>query len=107
MDRYLELLDIDETTRSTYEGFIRNHTRPLLGELPIGRLNGEVLDSSYGQLRTCRARCRGRKYVEHRTEGEHECDGRCQPHACRPLSDSSIRQIHAILGGACKRAVRW
>jgi integrase len=47
MDRYLELIKIEETTHGTYEGYIRNHIRPLLGELPIGRLGGEVLDSFY------------------------------------------------------------
>jgi hypothetical protein len=30
MDRYLELIDIEETTRGTYKGYIRNHIRPLL-----------------------------------------------------------------------------
>jgi integrase len=106
-DRYMELLDVEQTTRHTYEGYIRNHVRPLLGGLAVGRLEGEVLDSFYAQLRTCRAHCRGRKYVEHRVGGEHGCDARCRTHVCRPLADSSIRQIHGILSGACKRAVRW
>ncbi len=107
MDRYLQVLNVEETTRATYEGLVRNHIRPVLGHLPVGRLDGEVLDSFYLQLRTCRAHCRGRKFTAHRTERAHECDQRCRPHACRPLSDSSIRQIHSILSGACKRAVRW
>jgi integrase len=107
MDRYLEVLDVEPTTRSTYEGYIRNHIRPLLGDLSVGRLDGEVLDSFYAALRTCRAHCRGRKYVEHRSVDTHDCDDRCRPHKCRPLADASIRQIHGILSGACKRAVRW
>jgi integrase len=107
MDRYMELLDVEPTTRGTYDGYIRNHIRPLLGELGVGRLDGETLDSFYAVLRACRAHCRGRKYTKHRTDGEHECDGRCRPHACRPLADSSVRRIHGILSGACKRAVRW
>ncbi len=37
----------------------------------------------------------------------HECDRRCGPHVCRPLSDSTIKQINGILSGACNRAVRW
>jgi len=28
MDRYLELLDVDVTTRKSYEGYIRNHILP-------------------------------------------------------------------------------
>jgi integrase len=31
----------------------------------------------------------------------------CKPHACTPLSDSSVRAIHWILSGAFRRAVRW
>ena len=68
MDRYLEVLDVEETTLDTYRGYIRNHIAPLLGDLPLARLDGEVLDSFYAMLRTCRAHCRGREFVEHRTD---------------------------------------
>jgi len=107
MDRYLEVLDVEPTTRVTYEGYIRNHIGPLLGTLQLSRLDGEILDSFYAMLRTCRAHCRGRKYIEHHLDGEHDCDERCWWHSCRPLAGSSIRQIHGILSGAFKRAVRW
>ncbi len=107
MDRYLELLDVDVNTRRGYEGYIRNYIRPLLGKLPVGRLDGETLDSFYQILRTCRVRCGGRKFIEHRTAKEHECDHRCHPHECDPLSTSAIRQIHWCLSGALKRAIRW
>lgn len=107
MDRYLELLDVDVNTRRSYEGYIRNHIRPLLGKLPVGRLDGETLDSFYLILRTCRAHCGGRKYIEHRTDRQHECDEKCRPHEYSPLKRSSIRQVHFCLSGALKRAVRW
>jgi integrase/DNA-binding transcriptional regulator YhcF (GntR family) len=107
MDRYLELLDVDANTRRSYEGYIRNHIRPMLGKLPVGRLNGETLDSFYSILRTCRAHCGGRKYIEHRKSGPHECTDKCRQHECKPLSQSSIRQVHWCLSGALKRAVRW
>jgi integrase len=107
MERYLELLDTETSTVDNYASLIRHHVRPLIGHLPIGRINGEVLDSFYKELRTCRAHCGGRRYVEHRTNRQHECDPRCRQHACRPLADSSIRKIHAILSGAGKRAIRW
>jgi integrase len=35
------------------------------------------------------------------------CDDRCTPHACRPLSEASIRHVHNLLNGAFSRAVRW
>ncbi len=108
LDRYLEMLDVEPTTRDRYEGCVRTHIRPLLGQLPVGRLNGEVLDSFFATLRRCRAHCNGRdRKIEHRTAGEHRCDGRCGPHRCRPLANGTLRKIHSILNDACKRAVRW
>lgn len=107
MDRYLELIDVDVNTRAGYEGYIKNHIRPLLGHLPVAKLNGETLDSFYRILRTCRAHCGGKNFIEHRTKKAHECDDRCGPHKCKPLAKSSIRQIHFILSGALQRAIRW
>jgi integrase/DNA-binding transcriptional regulator YhcF (GntR family) len=107
MDRYLDLLDVEVTTRTSYEGYIRNHIRPLLGTLSVGKLTGETLDSFYTILRRCRAHCDGRPFIEHITSDPHDCTGTCTPHRCRPLATSSIRQVHFCLSGALKRAVRW
>jgi integrase len=107
MERYLDVLTIEDTTRVGYERLVRLHIEPLLGDLPLGRVDGETLDSFYKELRRCRAHCHGRRFVQHRTDGTHECDDRCGPHRCKPLGDSSIRQIHNILNGAFARAVRW
>jgi integrase len=81
----------------------RNHIRPLLGDISVGRIDGEVLDSFYKQLRTCRVCCRGRKFVEDRTNREHVCDSRCKQGG---LANGSLRKIHAVLIGAGKRGVR-
>ncbi|MGB8255379.1 MAG: tyrosine-type recombinase/integrase [Pseudonocardiaceae bacterium] len=107
LDRYLDVLDVDVTTRKSYEGYIRNHVRPLLGKLSVGKLTGETLDSFYSVLRRCRAHCDGRPFVEHVRSDPHDCAGKCKPHKCRPLVASSIRQVHFCLSGALKRAVRW
>jgi integrase len=126
LDRYLEVLDVEQTTRRAYVGYIDKHVRPLLGSMMVGRLNAEVLDSFYATLRVCREHCGGTQLVDHRTTWEHECrvvrhhsrkehvcdaEGcrviECRPHRCRPLGSSTIRQIHWILSGALKRAVRW
>ncbi len=45
MDRYLDVVDVGVTTRARYEGVIRLHVRPLLGELPVSRLSGETIDA--------------------------------------------------------------
>ncbi len=108
LDRYLEVLDVDDSTSKTYRGYIKNHIRPVLGKMPVAKVDGEVLDSFYGQLRRCRVRCKsGSRQIDHRTVREHDCDDRCRPHKCRPLAASTVRQIHWILSGAFDRAVRW
>ena len=107
LDRYMELIDVQPTTLTTYRWLIDKHIRPIIGPLMVARLDGEVIDSFYAQLRTCRDHCRGRRRLDHRTPGPHDCDDRCGPHRCKPLAPSSIRQVHWILSGALKRAVRW
>jgi integrase len=107
LDRYFTMVDAEQTTTRTYVGYARKHIRPLLGELKVGAVDGDVLDSFYAELRRCREHCGGRRYVEHRTNRPHECDDRCGKHRCTPLSASTIRQIHFILSGAYKRAIRW
>lgn len=107
MDRYLELLDVEETTLERYEQAIRIHIRPLLGHLPVAKLNGETLDAHQAILRRCRAHCDGRPFMEHRVPGPHECTAGCGPHVCRPLATSSIRKVHFCLSGALARAIRW
>jgi integrase len=107
MDRYLELLNVEETTRSRYEQVIRTHIRPLLGHLPVSKLNGETLDAHQALLRRCRSHCSGRPFIEHAVDGPHECGTRCAPHVCRPLAISTIRKTYFCLSGALARAVRW
>ncbi|WP_329068650.1 tyrosine-type recombinase/integrase [Amycolatopsis sp. NBC_01480] len=107
LTKHFELLKVESNTLDGYESLARNHIRPLLGEIQVGRIDGEVLDSFYKQLRTCRAHCRGEKFIQHRTARPHECDDRCGPHKCKGLGDGSLRKIQAILSGAGKRAVRW
>ncbi|MGE3796056.1 MAG: tyrosine recombinase XerC [Dehalococcoidia bacterium] len=131
LDRWLEVIDIEKKTRAGYVGKIEKHVRPTIGRLAIGKVRVETIESLYAQLRRCRDHCRGRKYVQHRTEVEHVCDEHtarrkcakdvsgdpnvrcrwceraCKPHRCVPLSAGSIRVVHAILSGAFGRAVRW
>ncbi|QJY45110.1 tyrosine-type recombinase/integrase [Pseudonocardia broussonetiae] len=107
MDRYLELLDVEETTLDRYEQTIRVHIRPLLGHIPLAKLDGETLDNHQAILRRCRAHCDGRPFVEHAISGAHECSEKCRPHICRPLATSTIRKVHFCLSGALGRAVRW
>lgn len=110
LDRWLDIgLDVEPSTRQGYLSKIRKHVRPLLGELPIAKVEAETLDAFYAELRRCNDHCDGRRrVVKHHTTAPHKnCRSKCRWHECRPLSDSSIRQIHWILSGAFARGVRW
>lgn len=107
LDRWLEVVELEATTRMGYQNKLRKHVRPVLGKLPVGRIEAETLESFYAGLRRCRDWCGGRRYVEHRTSADHTCSAKCQPHKCTPLAASTVRQIHWILSGAFGRAVRW
>jgi integrase len=125
LDRWLDVLDVEASTRRGYVSKIDKHIRPFVGSVPVARVDAEVLDALYADLRKCKEHCRGRSTIEHRTPRPHECNEHvgtpctppdptcrscqrmCMPHACTPLSDSSIRAIHWILSGAFRRAVRW
>jgi integrase len=107
LDRYLDVVELELTTLRGYRSKLDKHVRPPLGKVQVARIDAEALESLYASLRKCRERCGGRKFVEHRIDGPHECTAKCRPHRCRPLSASSIRQIHWILSGAFGAAVRW
>ncbi|MCE0763486.1 site-specific integrase [Pseudonocardia kujensis] len=108
LDRYLEMIDVSSSTPVMYTRYLENHVRPFIGELKAGAVDPDALDSLYAELRRCRIHCRPRsRQIDHRTPRPHECDERCGPHVCKPLSNTTIRHIHHLLSGAYKRAVRW
>jgi integrase len=74
LDRYLEVLDVEPTTRNTYESYIRNHIRPALGGLPLGKLDTETIDS----FRLQRLAPRSRRPRRDHTQLPATCAARCQ-----------------------------
>jgi integrase len=92
LDRWLEVVELDLTTRAGYVAKIEKHIRPTLGHLPLAKIDAELLEHFYARLRRCREQCSGRP---------------ARGHTCQPLAPSTVRQIHWILSGALGRAVRW
>jgi integrase len=92
IDQWLDVAKLAETTRDRYDDLIRIYIRPTFGDLPAAKLDPELLERFYGRLQRCRALCDGRPR---------------RLHVCRPLSGSTVRQIHHIISGALERAVRW
>ncbi|GAA4689322.1 hypothetical protein GCM10023215_26930 [Pseudonocardia yuanmonensis] len=107
MEQHFALLEVERTTRSTYENLATTHILPLIGKVKLAALSSQVFDSFYAELRRCRTHCNRRKAIEHWKRTSHGCDHRCRPHVCKPLAQSTIRQIHVVLSGALRRAVRW
>ena len=90
--QWLDVVDLEDTTRERYEDLIRIYIAPTFGDMAAGKLDAELLEKFYGRLQRCRRLCNGRPSAGH---------------TCRPLSGSTVRKIHFIIHGALERAVRW
>ncbi|WP_207223423.1 hypothetical protein [Pseudonocardia sediminis] len=89
--QWLEVADLQTTTRERYDDLIRLYVLPTFGTLQAGKLDAELLERFYARLQKCR----------------DLCTGRSRNHVCRPLSASTTRKVHYILRAALDRAVRW
>ena len=110
LDRWLDVAELELSTRETTVGYIRRTIRPALGDQPLRKLQHRVdlFDRLYVHLRRCNVLCDGRPRVDHKAGGEHSCaDANCTPHICKPMAPSTVRRIHAILSVALGYAVSW
>ncbi|MFF5985958.1 N-terminal phage integrase SAM-like domain-containing protein [Prauserella flavalba] len=55
IDEWLKTLEVEESTRETYEMYARRYLKPALGDKPIGKITARVLEQLYAELRRCRA----------------------------------------------------
>ena len=92
IDQWLEVAQLEDTTRDRYDDLIRIYIDPALGAIRAAKLDAQMLERWYARLQRCRSACDGK---------------RRSGHACRPLSSSTVRKIHFVLSAALARAVRW
>ncbi|MGH2969027.1 MAG: tyrosine-type recombinase/integrase [Solirubrobacteraceae bacterium] len=72
---------------------VRDYIEPRFGGMSAAKLDAELLETLYAHLGRCK---------------DLSCNGKKHPgHACKPLSSSTIRQIHFILRSSLDRSVRW
>ncbi len=90
--QWLDVVELEDTTRERYDDLIRIYILPTLGPMPASKLDAELLERFYSRLHRCRELCTGRSRAAH---------------TCRPLSTSTTRKIHYIIRAALDRAVRW
>ncbi|HEU5475296.1 MAG TPA: site-specific integrase [Actinophytocola sp.] len=108
VDEWLRTNETEPSTRKTYVGYIANHIRPVLGSIPVRKIDARTLETFYTELRRCRTRCDGRPFMNHKTADDHDCvNAGCRAHVCRPLSASTVQQIHSIISGTLAAAERW
>ncbi|MBI4943878.1 MAG: site-specific integrase, partial [Actinobacteria bacterium] len=110
LDRWLEVAELELSTRETSAGYIRRTLKPALGDVSLRKLQHRVdlLDRLYTHLRRCNVLCDGRAYVVHTTSSAHDCKGAgCRSHECKPMAPATVRRIHAILSTALGYAVSW
>lgn len=91
VEKWLEVTELEDTTRQRYKGLIQLYIGPTFGLMLAAKLDAELLERFYARLRRC----------------NKLCSGRAKDHDCRPLSASTVRQVHFIIRAALDRAVRW
>jgi integrase len=125
LGKYLEVADLEVSTREAHEGYIRRTIGPVLGEVKIRQFGADSLDALYTVLKKCSRLCGRLSRTEHYADGEHACDqrcgplrdhrttrlhicdARCRPHGCRPMKPATILRIHSIISSALDLAVRY
>lgn len=108
VDEWMKNSEVVDSTRDGYVNYIERYIRPILGKQPVRKVDARVLEGFYGELRRCRTRCDKKPFVEHRAEGDHDCEkAECAEHKCKPLAKSTVRQIHSIISGTMAAAERW
>jgi len=109
VDEWLRTSEIEDSTRDGYVNYIDRYIKPVLGTLPVRKVDAHTLESFYTELRRCRIRCDGKPFIEkHKVDGDHDCaEKKCEPHKCNPLAKSTVRQIHSVISGTLNAAERW
>ena len=57
LDRYLEVADLEVSTREAHEGYIRRTIGPVLGDVKVRKLGADSLDALYTALKKCSRLC--------------------------------------------------
>jgi integrase len=120
VDRWLEVADLELSTRETYLDYVERTIRPALGDVQVRKLTVDVLDRFYLHLRKHGGKCQRCWRRVRAGQPPLRAGERYQPRPgakpvvhqpdCargRPLAASTVRQVHAIVRQALGQAVKW
>lgn len=109
VNEWLQKSEIEDSTRASYVNYIDRYIEPAIGKLAVNKVDARTLESFYSELRRCRIHCDDKPFIEKHTKAdEHDCVAEdCKPHTCKPLAQSTVRQIHSVISGALSAAERW
>ena len=96
ISRWLEIAKLEDTTRDRYEDLVRMYIGPVLGDLPAGKLDAELLESFYARLPRCRDLCDG---------GQEETGARLGSNLKVRLSDAGAAMEPRLRMGIFTRTV--
>jgi hypothetical protein len=108
VDEWLRTSEIEDSTRDGYVNYINRYIKPVLGGLPVRKIDAHALEGFYTELRRCRIRYEGKPFFEtHKAGGEHDCvKEKCAPHSCKALAAAAVRQIRSVISGTLSAAER-
>jgi hypothetical protein len=103
--RYLEVAELDSSTRHTYEGYLRRTILPALGSVELRKVRGPMLDTLYARLREPPRHRRGLEpaHLLHPADVQLQMDPassqRIQAAVCAPRQEAPQVRVGMITRG--------
>ena len=93
VSQWLEVVELEDTTRERYQDLIRIYIIPTFGDLAAAKLDAELLERFYARLQRCRRSAMAERRVRATSVGR--------------LAAAQSGRSTSFIRGSLERAVRW